>query len=59
MIAVVFLIQTLRIAVPYMFAAMGGVISMTKAIAHEYQGTGVTANCLAPGAATRLGSYRP
>lgn len=27
MIALVFLIQTLRIAVPYMFAAMGGVIS--------------------------------
>lgn len=39
---------------PIFAAAMGGVISMTKAIAHEYRGTGVTANCLAPGAATRL-----
>ena len=27
MIAIIFLIQTLRIAVPYMFAAMGGVVS--------------------------------
>ena len=39
---------------PIFAGAMGGVISMTKAIAHEYKGTGVTANCLAPGAATRL-----
>ncbi|HEV8298313.1 MAG TPA: SDR family oxidoreductase [Acidimicrobiales bacterium] len=39
---------------PIFAGAMGGVISMTKAIAHEYRGTGVTANCLAPGAATRL-----
>ena len=39
---------------PIFAASMGGVISMTKAIAHEYAGTGVTANCLAPGAATRL-----
>jgi NAD(P)-dependent dehydrogenase (short-subunit alcohol dehydrogenase family) len=39
---------------PVFAAAMGAVISMTKAIAHEYRGTGVTANCLAPGAATRL-----
>ncbi|HEX7097416.1 MAG TPA: SDR family NAD(P)-dependent oxidoreductase, partial [Acidimicrobiales bacterium] len=39
---------------PIFAAAMGGVISMTKAIAHEYRGRGVTANCLAPGAATRL-----
>jgi NAD(P)-dependent dehydrogenase (short-subunit alcohol dehydrogenase family) len=39
---------------PIFAGAMGGVISMTKAIAHEYQGSGVTANCLAPGAATRL-----
>ena len=35
-------------------AVFGGVISLTKAIAHEHRGTGVTANCLAPGAATRL-----
>ncbi len=35
-------------------AVFGGVISLTKAIAHERRGTGVTANCLAPGAATRL-----
>ena len=35
-------------------AVFGGVISLTKAIAHEYKATGVTANCLAPGAATRL-----
>jgi NAD(P)-dependent dehydrogenase (short-subunit alcohol dehydrogenase family) len=35
-------------------AVFGGVISLTKAIAHEGRGTGVTANCLAPGAATRL-----
>jgi NAD(P)-dependent dehydrogenase (short-subunit alcohol dehydrogenase family) len=39
---------------PVFAAAMGGVISLTKAIAHEYRGSGVTANCLAPGAATRL-----
>ncbi len=39
---------------PIFAAAMGGVISMTKAIAYEHQGTGVTANCLAPGGATRL-----
>jgi NAD(P)-dependent dehydrogenase (short-subunit alcohol dehydrogenase family) len=39
---------------PIFAASMGGVISLTKAIAHEYAGTGVTANCLAPGAATRL-----
>ena len=39
---------------PIFAAAMGGVISLAKAIAHEQQGTGVTANCLAPGAATRL-----
>jgi NAD(P)-dependent dehydrogenase (short-subunit alcohol dehydrogenase family) len=39
---------------PVFAATMGGVISMTKAIAHEYRGSGVTANCLAPGAATRL-----
>jgi NAD(P)-dependent dehydrogenase (short-subunit alcohol dehydrogenase family) len=39
---------------PVFAAAMGGVISLTKAIAHEYRGKGVTANCLAPGAATRL-----
>ena len=39
---------------PIFAASMGGVISLTKAIAHECAGTGVTANCLAPGAATRL-----
>ena len=39
---------------PIFAAAMGGVISLTKAIAFEQQGTGVTANCLAPGALTRL-----
>ncbi len=39
---------------PVFAAAMGGVISLTKAIAHEYGSRGVTANCLAPGAATRL-----
>ena len=39
---------------PIFAAAMGGVISMTKAIAHEQRGTGITANCLAPGSATRL-----
>lgn len=39
---------------PIFAAAMGGVISLTKAIAHEQKGSGVTANCLAPGASTRL-----
>lgn len=39
---------------PIFAASMGGVISLTKALAHEYAGAGVTANCLAPGAATRL-----
>jgi NAD(P)-dependent dehydrogenase (short-subunit alcohol dehydrogenase family) len=39
---------------PIFAAAMGGVISLTKAIAFEQRGTGVTANCLAPGAMTRL-----
>lgn len=39
---------------PIFAASMGGVISLTKAIAHENRSTGVTANCLAPGAATRL-----
>ncbi len=39
---------------PIFAASMGGVISLTKAIAHECAGMGVTANCLAPGAATRL-----
>ncbi len=39
---------------PIFAAAMGGVVSLMKAIAHETRGTGVTANCLAPGAATRL-----
>jgi NAD(P)-dependent dehydrogenase (short-subunit alcohol dehydrogenase family) len=42
------------LGMPVFAGAMGGVISMTKAIAHEYRDTGVTANCLAPGAATRL-----
>jgi NAD(P)-dependent dehydrogenase (short-subunit alcohol dehydrogenase family) len=42
------------LGMPIFAAAMGGVISLTKAIAHEHRGTGVTANCLAPGAATRL-----
>jgi len=42
------------LGMPIFAGAMGGVISMTKAIAHEHRGTGVTANCLAPGAATRL-----
>jgi NAD(P)-dependent dehydrogenase (short-subunit alcohol dehydrogenase family) len=39
---------------PIFAAAMGGVISMTRAIAFEYESMGVTANCLAPGGATRL-----
>lgn len=39
---------------PVFAAAMGGVISMTKAIAHQQRASGITANCLAPGAATRL-----
>ena len=39
---------------PIFAAAMGGVISLTKAIAHEHRGSGLTANCLSPGAATRL-----
>jgi NAD(P)-dependent dehydrogenase (short-subunit alcohol dehydrogenase family) len=39
---------------PIFAASMGGVISLTKAIAFEQRGTGVTANCLAPGAMTRL-----
>ena len=39
---------------PVFAAAMGGVISLTKAIAHVNRGQGVTANCLSPGAATRL-----
>ena len=39
---------------PIFAAAMGGVISMTRAIAYENAGTGVTANCLSPGGATRL-----
>lgn len=39
---------------PIFAAAMGGVISLTKAVANEYGSRGVTANCLAPGATTRL-----
>jgi NAD(P)-dependent dehydrogenase (short-subunit alcohol dehydrogenase family) len=39
---------------PVFAAAMAGVISMTWAIAHEYAEAGITANCLSPGAATRL-----
>ncbi len=39
---------------PIFAAAMGGVISMTRAIAYENAGTAVTANCLSPGGATRL-----
>ncbi len=39
---------------PIFAAAMGGVISMTRAIAFENATTGVTANCLSPGAGTRL-----
>ena len=39
---------------PIFAAARGGVLSMTRAIAYENAGTGVTANCLSPGGATRL-----
>jgi NAD(P)-dependent dehydrogenase (short-subunit alcohol dehydrogenase family) len=39
---------------PIFAAAMGGVISMAKGIANEYRASGVTANCLSPGAMTRL-----
>ena len=39
---------------PIFAAAMGGVISMTRAIAFENATTAVTANCLSPGAGTRL-----
>jgi len=39
---------------PVFAAAMGGVISMTKAIAFETSASGITANCLSPGGATRL-----
>ena len=39
---------------PIFAAAMGGVISLVKGIANDYRATGVTANCLAPGATTRL-----
>jgi NAD(P)-dependent dehydrogenase (short-subunit alcohol dehydrogenase family) len=39
---------------PIFAGAMGGVISLTKAIANDYGNRGVTANCLAPGATTRL-----
>jgi len=39
---------------PIFAATMGGVISMTRAIAHEYAAAGITANCLSPGAKTRL-----
>jgi NAD(P)-dependent dehydrogenase (short-subunit alcohol dehydrogenase family) len=39
---------------PIFAATMGGVISMTRAIAHEYASAGITANCLSPGAMTRL-----
>jgi NAD(P)-dependent dehydrogenase (short-subunit alcohol dehydrogenase family) len=39
---------------PIFAAAMGGVISMTRAIAYEHAAAGVTANCLSPGGATRL-----
>ena len=39
---------------PIFAGAMGGVISLTKAIANDYASRGVTANCLAPGATTRL-----
>jgi NAD(P)-dependent dehydrogenase (short-subunit alcohol dehydrogenase family) len=39
---------------PIFAGTMGGVISFTKAIAQEYRHRGVTANCLAPGATSRL-----
>jgi NAD(P)-dependent dehydrogenase (short-subunit alcohol dehydrogenase family) len=39
---------------PVFAAAMGGVVGLTKALAHEYRPFGVTANCLSPGGATRL-----
>ncbi|MCK9878935.1 SDR family NAD(P)-dependent oxidoreductase [Frankia sp. AgPm24] len=39
---------------PIFAAAMGGVVSLVKGIANDYRGAGVTANCLAPGATTRL-----
>lgn len=39
---------------PIFAGAMGGVISLTKAISNDYSSRGVTANCLAPGATTRL-----
>lgn len=39
---------------PIFAAAMGGVISLTKAIANDYRQAGVTANSFNPGAATRL-----
>jgi NAD(P)-dependent dehydrogenase (short-subunit alcohol dehydrogenase family) len=38
---------------PLFAAAMGGTVSMMKGLATDLQGTGVTANVLAPGAATR------
>ncbi|MBL7487548.1 SDR family oxidoreductase [Frankia sp. AgB1.9] len=39
---------------PIFAAAMGGVVSLIKGISNDYRGRGVTANCLAPGATTRL-----
>lgn len=39
---------------PIFAAAMGGVISLTKAIANDYKAHGVTANSFNPAAATRL-----
>lgn len=39
---------------PIFAAAMGGVISLTKAIANDFRAQGVTANSFNPGAATRL-----
>lgn len=39
---------------PIFAAAMGGVISLTKAIANDYRAHGVTANSFNPAAATRL-----
>ncbi|MCB0996728.1 MAG: SDR family NAD(P)-dependent oxidoreductase [Acidimicrobiales bacterium] len=35
-------------------AVFGGTISLAKALAHEHRGSGVTFNCFAPGASTRL-----